>query len=126
MRFFSRSLSYTFARHGVKKLQCAHAASITASIDECVPAQQGILPLDAFMIVETTTLKVQAVAAQGELDELEREEFFRLKKVQANKRKVADELTKRVRPASRHCLCTSDVRGRPCEAMRQKLASNCC
>ncbi len=37
-------------------------------------------------------------AAQGELDELEREEFFRLKKVQANKKKVADELTKRVGP----------------------------
>ena len=41
-------------------------------------------------------------AAQGELDELEREEFFRLKKVQANKRKVTDELALRVRSASWH------------------------
>lgn len=30
-----------------------------------------------------------AVLLQGELDELEREEFFRLKKVQKNKQKVA-------------------------------------
>jgi len=37
---------------------------------------------------------------QGELDELEREEFFRLKKVQANKRKVADEVAARVRARS--------------------------
>jgi V-type H+-transporting ATPase subunit D len=29
------------------------------------------------------------MCAQGELDELEREEFFRLKKVQKNKQKVA-------------------------------------
>lgn len=53
------------------------------------------------------------MAAQGELDELEREEFFRLKKVQANKRKVADELTLRVRPASWHCktltMCCSGL-----------------
>jgi len=46
------------------------------------------------------TLKPALPLPQGELDELEREEFFRLKKVQANKRKVADEVAARVRARS--------------------------
>ena len=34
-------------------------------------------------------LTCDSIALQGELDELEREEFFRLKKVQGNKKKGA-------------------------------------
>lgn len=49
-------------------------------------------------------------APQGELDELEREEFFRLKKVQGNKKKHAEaaaakEAEEEVRPAPARAEC---------------------
>ena len=68
---------------------------------ELASLQTSFLTLDE--AIKTTNRRVNALEnvvkpklentisyIKGELDELEREEFFRLKKVQANKKKVAD------------------------------------
>lgn len=57
---------------------------------------------------------------QGELDELEREEFFRLKKVQKNKQKVAakEQQAKEaaVRPVMMGCITACCISS-PCHAI---------
>ncbi|KAK9837412.1 hypothetical protein WJX81_000614 [Elliptochloris bilobata] len=93
---------------GGQQVQYCRKAYMTAVelLVELASLQTAFLTLDE--AIKTTNRRVNALDnvvipklentiayIKGELDELEREEFFRLKKVQANKRKVADELVKR-------------------------------
>jgi hypothetical protein len=88
---------------------------------ELASLQTSFLTLDE--AIKTTNRRVNALEnvvkpklentisyIKGELDELEREEFFRLKKVQANKKKVADRELK-VRGAIADYLCPVQVPG---------------
>jgi V-type H+-transporting ATPase subunit D len=88
---------------------------------ELASLQTSFLTLDE--AIKTTNRRVNALEnvvkpklentisyIKGELDELEREEFFRLKKVQANKKKVADRELK-VRGAIADHMCPVQVPG---------------
>jgi hypothetical protein len=60
---------------------------------------------------------------QGELDELEREEFFRLKKVQSNKKKHA-ELAEAIEAARRKLENGSATQNRPSNLLDQQPAAD--
>eukprot|EP00243_Klebsormidium_subtile_P008031 TRINITY_DN3684_c0_g1_i1.p1 TRINITY_DN3684_c0_g1~~TRINITY_DN3684_c0_g1_i1.p1 ORF type:complete len:257 (-),score=62.30 TRINITY_DN3684_c0_g1_i1:215-985(-) len=100
---------------GGQQIQLCKSAYVKAVelLVELASLQTSFLTLDE--AIKTTNRRVNALEnvvkpklentisyIKGELDELEREEFFRLKKVQANKKKVADrELKEKLDAAGR-------------------------